>query len=99
MITERPLGSTRVSIHMNNEEFATAMARRICTIYVAEWMKNFIAKNRKYRKVTSSLGARGVYPDINRKVGILEARVWDGDEPTDGAESTVEVIDDLIGHL
>jgi hypothetical protein len=60
----------------------------------------FIKKNRKYRKVTNNLGARGVYPDINRKTGILEARVWDGDgEPDDGAESTVEVIDDLIGHL
>ena len=92
-------GESTVSIAMDNSEFATAMARRICTVWVPEWMKTFIAKNRKYRKVDNHLGARGVFPDVNRKVGILEARVWDGDEPSDGAESTVEVIDDLIGHL
>lgn len=92
-------GGEQTRLVMDDGEFATGMARRICTIYVPEWMRTFIEKNRKYRKVDNHLGARGVYPDINRKVGILEARVWDGDEPTDGAESTVEVIDDLIGHL
>lgn len=99
MIVRQEPGAMNTIIDIDNSEFATMMARRICTIYVPEWMKTFIAKNRKYRKVTNNLGAKGVYPDVNRKVGILEARVWDGDPTSDGAESTVEVIDDLIGHL
>lgn len=94
-------GGEQTRLIIDDEEFATSMARRICTEYIPEFMNTFIVKNRKYRKVTNNLGAKGVFPDINRKVGIIEARVWDGDgEPDKGeGESTIEVIDDLIGHL
>lgn len=92
-------GHEQIVIYINNNTVATSLARRIVTNYVPAWMSLFLKKNHKYRKVDDHLGARGVFPDVNRKVGILEARVWDGDEPLDGSESTVEVIDDLIGHL
>jgi hypothetical protein len=99
-VTQTP-GETTGSLNWDNSEFATSMARRIVTDQLPAIISQFVAKNRKYRKVKDHLGARGVFPDVNRKVGIIEARVWDGDgEPDEGeGEGTIEVIDDLIGHL
>lgn len=59
----------------------------------------FLEKNRKYAEVERgyNLGDKGIIPDINRKVGILVARLWHGADEV--GESTDEVIDDLIGHL
>jgi len=71
--------------------------RVVVNVLVPQWVDLFREKNRKYAKVDQSLGARGVFPDINRKVGVLRQRVWEGEE-TPG-EPTKEVIFDLIGHL
>lgn len=59
----------------------------------------FLTKNVKYAKVEVGydLGAKGIIPDLNRKLGILVARLWD-ESPTSG-EETDEVIGDMIGHL
>lgn len=64
---------------------------------VPEWATLFVAKNRKYQRVDRSLGARGVFPDVYRKVGVLRDRVWDGNDGP--GEPTEEVILDTIGHL
>lgn len=97
MQTSRNSAADATVIAVWDEEFATPMARRVVTDYIPGFIAHFIEKNRKYAKVDNHLGARGVYPDVNRKVGILEDRVWSGNESP--GESTVEVIDDLIGHL
>lgn len=62
-------------------------------------LKLFLEKNIKYAKVEQGydLGAAGIIPDLNRKLGILVARIWDG-APEVG-EPTDEVIMDMIGHL
>jgi len=73
-------------------------AAAILTELFPEWWELFLVNNRKYRDVPQ-LGPKGVFPDINRKVGALRARLWDGDETPDGAESTERIISDLIGHL
>lgn len=59
----------------------------------------FLVKNVKYAEVEKGydLGAAGVIPDLNRKLGILVARLWK-EAPTSG-EETDEVIGDMIGHL
>lgn len=75
----------------------TNQAADIFDRLIPEWAVSFLAKNRKYKAVTNDLGPRGVFPDINRKVGILKDRVWDGNGVV--GESTREVIQDLIGHL
>jgi hypothetical protein len=75
----------------------TDQARMICDDILPEVLEGFLLKNRKYRSVDNSLGARGVFPDVHRKVGILKDRIWDGSDVY--GESTAEVIDDLIGHL
>ena len=76
----------------------TAEARRIERM-VPEVMRRFYRKNTKYAKVQTGhdLGAKGIIPDINRKTGVLVDRLWDGSPEVD--EDTIEVIDDLIGHL
>lgn len=61
-----------------------------------KWQFVFEEKNRKYRRV-QHLGPKGVFPDINRKVGIIKDRIWDGNNSP--GEPTSEVISDLIGHL
>lgn len=62
-------------------------------------MAQFLTKNVKYAEVEKGyeLGAAGVIPDLNRKLGILVARLWK-EAPTSG-EETDEVIGDMIGHL
>ena len=77
--------------------YPTEQARDICERLLPEWKDLFLQKNRKYRKVTNDLGPRGVFPDINRKHGIIRDRIWDGSESV--GESTREVILDQIGHL
>ncbi len=59
----------------------------------------FLTKNRKYMAVTEGydLGAKGVIPEVNRKLGVLYARLWKGVPPV--GESTEEVVQDMVGHL
>lgn len=78
-------------------DFATDEARRIART-IPTWLARFLQKNRKYARAQKiDLGARGIMPDINRKTSVLVDRIWYGAEEVD--EGTVEVIDDLIGHL
>jgi hypothetical protein len=72
-------------------------AHFIFTYLVPLWANQFAEGNRKYADVDQSLGSKGVFPDINRKVGILKSRIWEGKEVV--GEPTEEVIFDLIGHL
>lgn len=76
---------------------ATPAAKHIIYDLVPQVLDDFIKANTKYQDVDQVLGAAGVFPDINRKVGILKTRVWHGKD-TPG-EPTAEVIGDLIGHL
>lgn len=90
--------STRVpAITIKVTPYLPPQARYIFTNLVPEWAEQFAVGNAKYQDVDQSLGVKGVFPDINRKVGILKSRIWEG-KPTVG-ESTREVINDLIGHL
>lgn len=77
----------------------TEDARYILRRVLPKLMAQFLEKNRKYAEVENGydLGSAGIIPDLNRKLGILVARIWN-DAPTVG-EDTDEVIDDLIGHL
>ena len=75
----------------------TKEAEAIFEHHLADWARLFLMKNLNYRAVRH-LGSRGVFPDINRKIGVLEDRVWNGNMHPLG-ESTQEVIYDAIGHL
>lgn len=89
-------------IWVSNYALLTPMAQRLMAWVLPNWLDLFLAKNRKYAEVDQSLGPAGVFPDINRKVGVLRRRIWDGrtsDVSAGSDESTVEIIDDLIGHL
>lgn len=84
-------------INLGKVEVATVEAQRILDA-IPTWLGRFLFKNRKYAKVQQiDLGAKGIMPDINRKTMVLMDRIWYGSGEVD--ESTVEVIDDLLGHL
>jgi hypothetical protein len=76
----------------------TVEAHYIADDLLPEWLALFLKKNAKYRDV-QHLGAKGTFPDVNRKVGAIKSVVWNGEPEADGAESTRQVIMDLIGHL
>jgi hypothetical protein len=86
-----------VEVRYPIDAIATEQARVIMENLVPQWAEEFLEKNRKYKAVDNSLGAKGVFPDIYRKVGILKSRMWDGEQSV--GEGTTEVIRDLIGHL
>lgn len=75
----------------------TEQASDIVNRIAPHFFELFLEKNAKYAKVGNSLGSKGVFPDVNRKVGILKDRLWDGNESP--GEPTREVMLDLIGHL
>lgn len=75
----------------------TDQAQDIKSRILPEFVLMFLEKNRKYARVGNELGSKGIIPDLNRKMGIIIDRVWDGhDSP---GEPTREVAMDLIGHL
>lgn len=78
-------------------DLATEEAERIVHS-LPSWLGRFLRKNQKYARAQNiDLGAKGIMPDINRKTSVLLDRIWFGAGEVD--ESTVEVIDDLLGHL
>lgn len=79
-------------------EAVTDDARYVLTI-LPDLITTFLEKNQKYAEVEKGydLGDKGIVPDLNRKLGIIKARLWDG-APVVG-EDTDEVIGDMIGHL
>jgi hypothetical protein len=76
----------------------TPQSARIYNDLLPRWARLFAQKQRQYRKVRP-LGARGTFPTLNRKMGILEDRIWEGNSQGDSEESTERVIMDLIGDL
>lgn len=80
------------------DRLPTPQAVDIIQRLLPEWIAQFLEANHKYREVKNELGYKGVLPDINRKYGVLKARVWD-DEADVGREPTRGIILDLIGHL
>lgn len=86
-----------MALCIDPDAITTDQAMDIVSRLAPEFLDLFLRKNRKYRKVGNDLGERGVFPDINRKVGIIRDRIWDDGE--EEGEPTREVIMDLIGHL
>lgn len=103
-LTNEPFGLTRIDrdgVHYSHGPGvgpATEDAQYALDI-LPDIIAQFLTKNVKYAKVEVGydLGAKGIIPDLNRKLGILVARLWD-EAPTSG-EDTDEVIGDMIGHL
>lgn len=61
-----------------------------------EMLEKFLVANREYSSIPT-LGAKGMFPDIWRKVAVLKRAVWDG-EPLK-REGIHEVLSDLFGHI
>lgn len=88
-------GQVRITVPVN--AIQTKQAEDIVGRILPSFVLMFLEKNRKYRNVDNSLGSKGIVPDLNRKLGIIIDRVWDGNDSP--GESTREVCMDMIGHL
>jgi hypothetical protein len=84
--------------HFTLYAFESPASRDVFERLLMEWANRFTRGQQKYRDV-KHLGAKGVFPDVNRKTGRLESDIWEERTPPEGAEPTREVILDLIGHL
>lgn len=98
MVLEEEELDERFIMAVDLASLPTSQAIDIVSRLFPEFLSKFLDSNEKYKLVGNELGHKGVFPDINRKVGVLKARVWD-DEPDTGREPTREIIIDLIGHL
>lgn len=62
----------------------------------------FLAKNKDYRiegiDIAATLGVRGQWSDMFRKIAKLKQEMWDQDGSGLAFETAEEVIRDLIGH-
>lgn len=76
-------------------EANTDDARYILSI-VPDILVKFLEKNTQYKDAQAmDLGAKGIVPDLNRKVAAIKGRVWDAVE---GGDSVEELLGDVIGH-
>ena len=90
------VGSGKQSPFLANDEYPTAVARRIFEKIFPDWKAKFLEKNAGYGEGHQRLGIKAQYVDIDRKVWKLRRALWEG-EPI-GPENPEEVIMDLIGH-
>lgn len=74
-------------------------ARTILAQVVPETMAYYVGKSLHYGDTTADeLGPRAQFIDINRKVGPLKRRLWEGRPQEPGTETTEQILMDLIGH-
>lgn len=66
--------------------------------HLPEFLELFIRKNSEYGENAQTLGAKGQFADIWRKIGKLKTGLWDDKEHLLTSESVDEILLDLIGH-
>lgn len=85
-----------VLIELNGGE--TEELARIVTDELPKFLELFISKNQEYGENAQTLGARGQFADIWRKIAKLKTGLWDGNEDRLKSEGVDEILRDLIGH-
>jgi hypothetical protein len=76
----------------------TPESMKIVTEHLPDIMERFMSKNVDYQDFAlADLGPRAHFVGLWRKVGKLKRALWDGEKLQH--EGTVEVLDDLFGHL
>lgn len=92
------VAAKKLTIEINDHLPTTTEGLRIADM-IPKILGRFFKNNTKYARAQSGhdLGAKGIIPDLNRKTSVLIDRLWYEGEVV--GEPTVEVIDDLIGHL
>jgi hypothetical protein len=80
----------------------TKQAERILNEILPGVIELFLAKNKDYKiegiDIAATLGVRGQWSDMFRKIAKLKQEMWDQDGSGLQFETAEEVIKDLIGH-
>lgn len=71
---------------------------RILRTSLPEFLDLFAAKNREYGNNADTLGPKGQFADIWRKIAKLKTGLWDDREEDLESESVDQILLDLIGH-
>jgi hypothetical protein len=86
--------------HVQVENNDSEQLKRIVTVVLPEVIEKFAMKNAEYGDMGEgrSLGPRGEFVEINRKVGKIQTAIWDGHPEQLTSEKAEEVVQDIIGH-
>lgn len=80
----------------------TEQGQRIITEILPGAIELFLAKNKDYKiegiDIAATLGVRGQWSDMFRKIAKLKQEMWDQDGSGLQFETAEEVIRDLVGH-
>ena len=83
-------------VSLNGDE--TDELRNILLQQLPEFLDLFIRKNREYGENAQTLGPKGQFADIWRKIAKLKTGLWEGKEDQLTSEGVDEILRDLIGH-
>lgn len=94
---EGPEGPIEVTFTM--EEKDGQELRAIFLEQLPQWAELFARKNSEYGDTSSmTLGPRGQFSDMYRKIIKLKRAMWDENESILVSEGMDEILRDLIGH-
>ena len=88
--------SNSLSVELDGSE--TGELHDILTVHLKDFLDLFIRKNKEYGENAQTLGPRGQFSDMYRKMIKLRTGMWDGDEHLLTSESVDEILLDMIGH-
>lgn len=76
----------------------TGELKTILLKHLPKFITLFNLKNSEYGENAQTLGSRGQFSDIWRKIAKLKTALWDGHEERLKSEGVDEILMDLIGH-
>ena len=86
------------SLEIRLDGTETGELHDILTVHLKDFLDLFIRKNKEYGENAQTLGPRGQFSDMYRKMIKLRTGMWDGDEHLLTSESVDEILLDMIGH-
>lgn len=92
------IGSPNGNLSVDLDGSETQELRDILLVHIPEFLHLFIRKNKEYGENAQTLGPRGQFSDMYRKMIKLKTGMWDGEEEKLTSESVDEILMDLIGH-
>lgn len=85
--------------HVGIEPGDTEQLRRIIEVHLPEAMNRFARKNRAYGDRGYPLGPAGQFPELKRKIDMLQALIWDRRESAGDFDNAKDLCEDFIGHM
>ena len=92
------IDSSNGTLRVDLDGSETQELRDIILVHIPEFLDLFVRKNKEYGENAQTLGPRGQFSDMYRKMIKLKTAMWDGEEEKLTSEGVDEILMDLIGH-